>query len=148
MSDRLYPPRPIIAASIAVFREGRVLLAARKETADNPVYSLPGGVVELGETLHEAALRELQEEVQVHARILGFVDHVEFIERDEMARVKRHFVVNTFFGEWVAGEATTGPEAPHVMWTDPAATGGFAMTKGLGGILAKAAALYSQHKTR
>ena len=59
MSDRLYPARPIIAASIAVFRDGKVLLAARKETAANPVYSLPGGLVEIGETLRQAALREL-----------------------------------------------------------------------------------------
>ena len=65
MSDRLYPARPIIAASIAVFREGKVLLAARKETAANPIYSLPGGLVETGETLREAALRELREETNV-----------------------------------------------------------------------------------
>lgn len=141
MSDRLYPARPIIAASIAVFRDGKVLLAARKETAANPIYSLPGGLVETGETLREAALRELMEEVGVEARILGFVDHVEYIEHDDEKKVKRHFVVNAFVGEWVAGEATTGPEAPHVMWADPDTLGGIAMTKGLNFILEKALAI-------
>jgi ADP-ribose pyrophosphatase YjhB (NUDIX family) len=141
MSDRLYPARPIIAASIAVFRDGKVLLAARKETAENPIYSLPGGLVETGETLHQAALRELMEEVGVEARIVGFVDHVEYIEHDDEKKVKRHFVVNAFVGEWVAGEATTGPEAPHVMWADPHALGGIATTKGLNSILDKALAI-------
>jgi 8-oxo-dGTP diphosphatase len=141
MSDRLYPARPIIAASIAVFRDGKVLLAARKETAANPIYSLPGGLVETGETLREAALRELMEEVGVKARILGFVDQVEYIEHDDEKKVKRHFVVNAFVGEWVAGEATTGPEAPHVMWADPDTLGGIATTKGLNVILEKALAI-------
>jgi len=141
MSDRLYPARPIIAASIAVFRDGKVLLAARKETAANPVYSLPGGLVETGETLREAALRELMEEMGVEARIIGFVDHVEYIEHDDEKKVKSHFVVNAFVGEWVAGEATIGPEAPHVMWADPHALGGIATTKGLNVILDKALAI-------
>lgn len=141
MSDRLYPARPIIAASIAVFRDGKVLLAARKESAANPIYSLPGGLVETGETLREAALRELMEEVGVEACILGFVDHVEYIEHDDEKKVKRHFVVNAFVGEWVAGEATTGPEAPHVMWADPDTLGGIGTTKGLNVILEKALAI-------
>lgn len=148
MNDRLYPQRPIIAASIAVFREGRVLLAARRDTADHPIFSLPGGLVEIGETLHDAALRELYEEVRVKARILAFVDHVEFIERDDTANVKRHFVVNAFVGQWVEGEATTGPEAPQVMWADPHALGGIATTKGLARIVEKAAALYLTHAVR
>lgn len=55
--------------------------------------------------------------------------------------MKRHFVVNAFVGEWVAGEATTGPEAPHVMWADPDTLGGIATTKGLNVILEKALAI-------
>ena len=141
MSDRLYPQRPISAASIAVFRDGKVLLAARKETADNPVFSLPGGLVEIGETLEEAALRELMEEVGVEARVTGFIDHLEYIERDADEKVRRHFIVHAFVGDWVQGEATTGPEAPHVLWIEPDGLGGLATTNGLGDILRKAAGL-------
>ena len=141
MSDRLYPQRPLIGASIAVFREGKVLLAARVNTEHAPVYSLPGGLVESGETLEEAALRELKEEVAVSARILGFAGHVEVIDRDADGKVLRHFVVNSFAAEWVEGEPVTGPEAPFIQWVDPHAIGGIAVTKGLGVILKRAAAL-------
>jgi ADP-ribose pyrophosphatase YjhB (NUDIX family) len=144
MSDRLYPPRPIIAASVAVFREGKVLLAARVNPPGAHVFSLPGGLVEIGETLEEAALRELMEEVVVEARIIGFVGHVEVIERDAEDKIRRHFVVNTFAAEWVSGEPQTGPEAAAVQWTDPASLGGLAVTKGLSGILDKAVRVMSE----
>jgi 8-oxo-dGTP diphosphatase len=144
MSDRLYPQRPLSAASIAVFRDGKVLLAARKETTVNPVFSLPGGLVEIGETLEDAALRELKEEVGVEARVTGFVDHLEYIERDDADTVRRHFIIHAFVGIWLSGEAMTGPEAPHVLWAEPDALGGLATTKGLGAIVRKAHALLSR----
>ena len=139
MSDRLYPQRPLIGASVAVFRDGKVLLAARVNTEHAPIYSLPGGLVEIGETLEEAALRELKEEVGISARIIGFAGHVEVIDRDENGKIRRHFVVNAFAAEWVEGEPVTGPEAPFVQWADPNAIGGIAVTKGLGAILKRAA---------
>jgi len=141
MSDRLYPPRPLVGASVAVFREGKVLLAALGDTAHAPIFSLPGGLVEIGETLEAAALRELFEEVGVKARIKGFAGHVEVIDRDGDGRVRRHFVVNAFVGEWLEGEATTGREAPEVRWIYPDALGGMAVTKGLPAILTRAASL-------
>lgn len=138
---RLYPAHPLIAASLAVFKDGKVLLAARKETAASPIFSLPGGLVEIGETLHAAAIREIYEETSVSARVLGFVDTHEIIESDPDGRTRRHFIIHTFYGEWVSGEAQTSLEAPHISWRDPHALGGIALTKGLQPILLKAAAL-------
>lgn len=135
--DRLYPTRPILAASVAVFREGRVLLASRTKPPAQSLFSLPGGVVETGETLEEAALRELREEVGVEARIVGFNRHVEVVERDG-ERVKRHFVIASFVATWLDGEGTTGPEAGEILWVDPAAMGGVATTRGLPAILRRA----------
>jgi len=136
---RLYPTHPLIAASLAVFKDGKVLLAARKETAASPIYSLPGGIVEIGETLHEAAIREVFEETAVTARVIGFVDTHEIIDRDADQRIRRHFIIHTFVGEWISGEAQTSAEAPHVRWQDPHALGGLALTKGLQPFLLKAA---------
>ena len=144
---RLYPPRPILAASVAVFSDdGRVLVASRTKPPGPDVFSLPGGVVEIGETLEEAALRELDEEVGVRARILGFAGHVEVIERDDAGAVRRHFVVSAFCGTWVDGEPTTGPESAEVRFIDPGEIGTLKTTPGLAGIVARAHAVWREHR--
>lgn len=117
-SDRSYPSRPFLAASIAVVRDGRVLVAARARPPMADLFTLPGGLVEPGETLAEAALRELAEEVGVRARVIGVVRPVEVIERDEEGRVCAHFVIVSHAARWVSGEATIGPEAKAVRWVD------------------------------
>ena len=133
--DRLYPARPILAASLAVWRAGRVLIATRARPPLAGVWSLPGGVVEPGETLAEAALRELREEVAVEAAIVGFNRHVEVIERDGQGAVRAHFVVASFVARWLAGEGRTGPEAGAVEWVDPDALGARPTTRELPDVL-------------
>lgn len=139
--SRLYPDRPFLAASVAVVREGRVLVAARARPPLDHVFSLPGGVVELGETVAEAALRELAEEVGVTAVIVGFVAPVDIVERDESGRVRHHFVVMAHAARWVAGEGSVGEEAREVRWVTPAEAAGLSTTPGLVTILERALAL-------
>lgn len=144
MSDgdgRLYPTRPILAASVAVFRDGRVLLAERVKPPAPDCFSLPGGLVESGETLEEAALRELGEETGVRARIVGFNTHVEVIERDAADRIVRHFVVASFVGDWLSGDGTVGPEARRILWADPLALENLPTTPQLDRVLASAVRL-------
>ncbi|MGI3903789.1 MAG: NUDIX hydrolase [Janthinobacterium lividum] len=139
--QRAYPSRPFLAASVAVFRNGLVLLAERAVPPGARCFSLPGGLVEPGETIREAALRELREETGVEAEIVGFNDHVEVIERDSEGRVAAHFVVTSFVARWVSGEATTGPEALRTLWIAPDAVDDLATTPQLPAILLRAAAL-------
>lgn len=136
------PARPVLAASVAVFRDGLVLLATRTKPPADQLWSLPGGKVEAGETLEEAALRELEEEVGVKARILGFNRHVEIFGRDSAGAVTHHFVVASFVGEWLSGEPAAGPEAGAVKWVDPQRLGGLATTRELGDVLRRAQAIY------
>ena len=133
--DRLYPARPILAASVAVMRQGRVLLARRAKPPGAGRFSLPGGLVEPGETLGDAALRELAEETGVTARILGFNRHVEVIERDEAGDVRRHFVVASFVGAWVAGDGVVGPEASEIVWATREEATGLPVTDQLAPVL-------------
>jgi len=114
---------PCLCVSLAVFREGKVLLARRTAPPYAGAFSLPGGRVEAGETLEAAALRELAEEVQVEARIIGFNRHVEAIARDANGTVSHHYVIVSFVGEWIAGDGTPGPEAGAIVWAEPAAVG-------------------------
>lgn len=142
-SNRLYPVLPILSVSLAVFRAGRVLLATRTRAPFIGAFSLPGGVVEAGETLTEAALRELREEVAVEARIIAFNRHVESIERDEAGAIRRHFVIASFVGAWIAGEGTPGPEAGKVVWAEPSDAPLLNCTPQTAEILASGAALYA-----
>ncbi|MCI0465566.1 MAG: NUDIX hydrolase [Beijerinckiaceae bacterium] len=115
-----YPHRPYIGVSAAVFRSGKILLARRTKPPFAGGFSLPGGLVEIGETLEAAALRELREEVGVVARIVAFNRHVECVDRDLAGQVRQHYVIASFAGEWIAGEAQPGPEADDAIWVDPA----------------------------
>jgi 8-oxo-dGTP diphosphatase len=139
-TDRLYPNRPFLAVSIAVFREGRVLVARRATQPLRGLYSLPGGVVEIGETLREAALRELHEEVGLSAEIVAFNDHVEAIQRDEKG-VSAHYVIASFVGRWLAGEPVLTREVDSALWIDPAEPFYEPTTPGLGAILTRATRL-------
>jgi ADP-ribose pyrophosphatase YjhB (NUDIX family) len=136
--ERLFPIRPFLAASVAVLRGDRVLVAARGRGAMAGRYSLPGGLVEPGETLAEAALRELREEVGVEAEIICFLDHAEVIERDEDARVRHHFVVCAHAARWLGGEPQASVEAPDVQWVAEGELAHLPTTPGLDRILRKA----------
>ena len=114
--SRLYPARPFAAASIAVFRDRRLLLASRTTPPGAGLFALPGGAVETGETMQQAALRELREEVGIMARIVAFNAHHEIIEPDAAGRILRHFIIASFVGLWLSGEAQAGPEAGAVRW--------------------------------
>ncbi|WP_395665937.1 NUDIX hydrolase [Methylocella sp.] len=138
---RLYPARPLLAVSIAVFRAGEVLLATRVNPPYAGLYSLPGGLVEAGETLEAAALRELFEEVGVTARVVAFNRHVQSIERDADGRTRRHFVIASFVGDWISGEGTPGPEAGKIVWARPERLAGLACTPFTEEVLSRAAAL-------
>ncbi|MCC5978589.1 MAG: NUDIX hydrolase [Salinarimonas sp.] len=136
--QRDYPRNPLLAASICVLREGRVLLATRTRPPMDQLYTLPGGLVEPGETLAEAALRELQEEVGVTARILGLIRPIEVIERDPDGAVRVHYVICAHAAQWVSGEPQTGPEAGAVIWADPQALASLPTTPHLPEIIAGA----------
>ena len=138
MNDRVFPSRPYLAASVAVFRAGRVLIARRARAPMVGVYSLPGGGVELGETLREAALRELREEVGLEADITGFLDHVEPIAR-EGERVRAHFVIAVFVARWRGGEARLTDEVDDFAWIAPETIGDWPTTPELPRLIARAA---------
>ena len=107
MNDpRMYPDRPYLAVSAAIIRDGRVLIARRAKGASTGAFTLPGGVVEAGETLHESVIREIAEETGIAVEPLALAGQREFITRDEAGRVSRHFVILCFACRWISGEGT------------------------------------------
>ena len=136
--DRLYPSRPFLAASVAVFHDGKALVASRGKPPWEDAFSLPGGQVETGETLEQAALRELAEEVGVSARLTGLIAPFEVIERDADGRVRHHMVIAVFAARWTSGEPRTGPEAKEIRWITEPDIESLPTTPGLAGILTQA----------
>jgi ADP-ribose pyrophosphatase YjhB (NUDIX family) len=142
MTDsRDYPARPILAASAAVWRDGKVLLGARRNPPFDKVFSLPGGLVETGESLEQAALREVEEETGVRAEIVAFNGWREVIARDDDGKVKRHYVIASFAARWVSGEGEAGEELGQVIWADEARFSGLTLTQGLAELLLSARTL-------
>jgi 8-oxo-dGTP diphosphatase len=144
MNDRLFPARPILAVSAAVFRDSRVLVIRRARAPLLGHFSLPGGGVEVGETLAAALARELLEEVGIEAEIIAFNRHVEAIFH-EGDRIRTHFVIASFVSRWIQGEPRLSDEVDAVEWVDPAAPLPSPTTPELGEVLTRAARIERQH---
>lgn len=140
MTDpRAYPDRPYLAVSAAIIRDGRVLVAERaKPGASKGMFTLPGGVVEAGETLIEAVVREVDEETGMAVKPVALAGHREFILRDTEARVQRHFVILCFACRWISGEPRPSDELAAVRWVRPSELAGLKTTEGLADIVAEA----------
>jgi ADP-ribose pyrophosphatase YjhB (NUDIX family) len=134
-------PRPILAVSVAIFRGGRVLLAERGREPMRGVFTLPGGAVERGERLVEAARREVLEETSLDIEPVGFVAHEEVIVRGEKGRTQRHYVICVFAARWLGGEPVPSEEATAFRWADPETLDGLPVTPGLAAVVARALAL-------
>jgi 8-oxo-dGTP diphosphatase len=99
--------------SAAVFQQGQALIVRRARAPFIDHFSLPGGVVEFGETPGAAVARELMEEVSVEAEIIAFNRHVEAIVH-EGNRIRTHFVIASFVARWIRGEPRLSDEADAV----------------------------------
>ena len=139
MSDaRSYPPRPLLAVSAAIVRAGKILVVRRAQPPANGVYTLPGGVVEVGESLMEAVAREVREETALAIEPVALAGFREAIVRDGEDRVERHFVILCFAARWQAGEPVLNEELSEAHWLDPSELAGLTTTAGLAEIVAAA----------
>jgi ADP-ribose pyrophosphatase YjhB (NUDIX family) len=135
---RTYPDRPYLAVSAAIIRDGHVLIVRRARPPAHGVFTLPGGVVEAGETLLEAVIREVQEETALAIEPVGLAGFREVIVRDTDNRVVRHFVILPIAARWIAGEPRLNEELAEARWLRPSELTGLPTTEGLAGIIAAA----------
>ena len=139
VDPRTYPERPFLAVSSAIIRDGRVLIVRR---ARPPLlYTVPGGLVETGETLREAVLREVEEETGLKIEPVELAGYREVIMPGAAGGTERHFVVLCFASRWIAGEVVLNDELSEAHWLEPSALAGFETTEGLAEIVAAAFAL-------
>lgn len=103
--------RPTIGVSIGIWRADHVLIVRRGRPPLQGLWSFPGGRLEPGERLADAALREAREETGVNAEIAGFTDVVEILSHAGGGHLTHHVVLALFAARWVAGEPVAGDDA-------------------------------------
>ena len=139
-ATRTYPSRPYLAVSAAIVRDGKVLVVRRARKPALSLYTLPGGGVEIGETLSEAVMREVREETGLDVEPVALAGEREVIVRDAQGKVERHFVILCFAARWRAGEPVLNEELDDARWLDPADLKNLRTTEGLADIVAAAMA--------
>jgi ADP-ribose pyrophosphatase len=120
MSKREYPDRPVVGVGAVVIRDGRILLVQRGVAPSKGLWAIPGGSLDLGETLQEAAEREILEETGVTIRAREPIYAFDFFERAEDGRIRFHFVIVDVAADYVSGEAKGADDALDARWLAPA----------------------------
>jgi 8-oxo-dGTP diphosphatase len=115
-SERLYPTRPMVGVGAVVWRDGTVLLERRGQPPAQGTWSLPGGLVDVGETLEQAVRREVREECGIDVEVGPLLGVFEPIQRDADGRIRYHYVVIDFLATFTSGEAVIGDDAAELCW--------------------------------
>jgi 8-oxo-dGTP diphosphatase len=122
------PSHPQLAVSAAIFRDDKILLVRRARSPAKGFYSLPGGRVEFGETLHVALHREVDEETALKIEIAGLAGWREVLPE---APGSGHYLIMSFAARWRGGEPVLNDELDDFRWLPPDALGDLQITSGL-----------------
>ena len=134
------PSHPQLAVSAAIVRDGKILLVRRARSPAKGFYSLPGGRVEFGETLHTALHREVDEETALKIEIAGLAGWREVLPTAEGGG---HYLIMSFAARWTAREPVLNDEHDDFRWLAPDAIGDLKVTGGLQDVIEAARRLIS-----
>lgn len=131
MASIVQPTYPQLAVSAAIFRDGKVLLTRRARSPAKGFYSLPGGRVEFGESLHQALAREVDEETGLDVAIVGLAGWREVLPA---AAGAGHYLIMSFAARWLAREPILNDELDDYRWIAPGALASLGDLKLTGGL--------------
>jgi ADP-ribose pyrophosphatase YjhB (NUDIX family) len=126
--SRQYPERPIVGVGAVIVDDGKVVLIKRKYEPLKGHWSLPGGMVEVGEALDTAVTREMQEETGLIVDVGPVIEVFDRIMRDEQQRVRYHFVLIDYLCWPSSGSLRAGSDVDDAIWVDPGALGPYSLT--------------------
>jgi len=116
---REYPDAPLVGVGAIIVEQGCVALVKRGHAPLLGAWSVPGGVLEVGETVREAAVREAREETGLTVEPVEFLGVFDRVIRDEQGRVKYHYVLVDFLCRRIAGELCAAGDADECRWFTP-----------------------------
>ena len=126
---RQYPDRPIVGVGAVIVDDGKVLLIKRKYEPLKGQWSLPGGMVEIGETLVTALAREMLEETGLGVEVGPVIEVFDRITHDDERRVRYHFVLIDYLCWPAGGSLQAGSDVDAAIWVDPTTLGDYALTE-------------------
>jgi ADP-ribose pyrophosphatase YjhB (NUDIX family) len=139
VASPVQPSHPQLAVSAAIFRDGKILLVRRARSPAKGFYSLPGGRVEFGETLHAALHREVDEETALKIEITGLAGWREVVPGTGGGG--GHYLIMSFAARWIAGEPVLNDELDDFRWLAPDGLSDLKVTAGLQEVIQSARAL-------
>jgi 8-oxo-dGTP diphosphatase len=113
---RQYPKQPLVGVGAVVIRNGKILLIKRAFPPGQGKWSVPGGLVELGEKLSDACARETEEETGLKVDVLELINVFDMIERDDDGRIRYHYVLVEFLAKPTGGTEKPSEEASDLRW--------------------------------
>lgn len=113
---REYPEHPVVGVGAVVVRNGRALIIKRAHEPRKGEWSLPGGLLELGESLQDAIRREIKEETTLDVVVGPIIETFDRVHRDDHGRIRYHFVIVDFVCWPTGGEAMPASDADGVAW--------------------------------
>lgn len=120
-------PQP--AVGVVVFRKDKILLVKRANQPGKGLWAIPGGRIKLGETLRQAAEREVREETGILIKPKESISVFEVIERDENNTIRFHYVIVDLLAEYLSGELSPGTDASEARWVTSGQLKRLAVTK-------------------
>jgi len=143
--NREYPERPVVGVGGVVISDGRALLVKRGSPPLEGQWSIPGGMLEAGETLVLGVRRELLEETSVEVKVLELIEVFERIHLDGEGKARYHYVVLDYLCEAVRGEAQAGSDVTEVAWARPEELSQYGLTETATRVVRKAFEIAREH---
>ena len=127
--SRQYPERPVVGVGAVIVRDGQVLIVKRRYEPLAGRWSLPGGTLELGETLESGLIREMREETGLDVDVGPVIEVFDRIMFDEAQRVRYHFVLVDYLCWPAGGELCAGSDVDEAIFVDPGDLGPYNLTE-------------------
>ena len=131
MIKRLYPKQPIIGVGAVIICNGKILLERRKNEPGKGKWSIPGGLVELGESAEETVIREVMEETGLEVEAPMLIDVVHNVTMDENGKVEYHFVIVDYFVKLKGGVLEASSDAAELEWVQLSAVENYDLTESI-----------------